>query len=65
MAVSKTNRYLKETDMACNGCEERREWIKHRTDEAKQRAKKLIARLNNTDDKDSGTKQPTDRTVSK
>lgn len=51
--------------MACNGCEERREWIKQRTDEAKQRAKKLIARLNGADDKASGTKQPANRTVSK
>lgn len=51
--------------MACNGCEERREWIKQRTDEAKQRANKLIARLTSADNKDSGTKQPADRPVSK
>lgn len=51
--------------MACNGCEERRDWIKQRTDEAKQRAKKLIARLNGTDDKAGRTKQPADTTISK
>ena len=46
--------------MSCKGCEERREWIKQRTEEAKQRARKLVARLNSTDDKAGRTKQHTD-----
>lgn len=42
--------------MSCKGCEERREWIKQRTDEAKQRVRKLIARLNSTNGKAGRTK---------
>ncbi len=42
--------------MACKGCEARREWIKQRTDEARKRAKKLIAKLNNAGDQTGRTK---------
>lgn len=45
--------------MTCKGCEARREWIKRRTDEARKRAKQLIAKLNNADDKTGRTKQRT------
>ena len=51
--------------MTCKGCEERREWIKQRTDEARQRANELIARLTGANDKASRAKQPTDSTISK
>ena len=42
--------------MTCKGCEARREWIKKRTDEAKKRAKQLIAKLNNAGDEAGRTK---------
>lgn len=42
--------------MTCKGCEARREWIKQRTDEARERAKQLIAKLNNTGDQTGRTK---------
>lgn len=42
--------------MTCKGCEARREWIKQRTDEARKRAKRLIAKLNNASNEAGRTK---------
>ena len=50
--------------MACKGCEERREWIRMLTEEARKRAKKLIARLNSSNEQDDRAEQPIDRTSS-
>lgn len=42
--------------MACEGCEERRKWLKERLDEANERTKQLIRKLTNASNEDSRTK---------
>ena len=34
--------------MACEGCEQRRKWLKDNLDEARERTKQLIRKLTNT-----------------
>ena len=42
--------------MACEGCEQRRKWLKDNLDEARERTKQLIRKLTNASNEDSRTK---------
>ena len=41
--------------MACEGCEQRRKWLKDNLDEARERTRQLLERLSKANDKDSRT----------
>ena len=42
--------------MPCQGCEARREWIKKQVEQANERFKLLLQRLNQSNDKDNRAK---------
>lgn len=46
--------------MACEGCEQRRKWLKDQLDDARERTKSIIERLSKANDKDSRAEQHTD-----
>ena len=43
--------------MACEGCEQRRQWLKDNLNEARERTRQLLERLTKTNDKDSRAEQ--------
>ena len=45
--------------MACEGCEQRRKWLKDNLDEARERTRQLPERLSKADDTDSRAEQHT------
>lgn len=47
--------------MACKGCEQRKQWLQDKLNDARESTRELLKRLSTTNDKDSRAEQHTNK----